>query len=370
MRRFPRRNLCTLKSWPSTGRSPRKNGVVRPFRRLLLPAGLLLLLAPTALAAESKATFALNAVDAGREGYFVYHSAPGEVVHGEVEVVNAGTRAGVARLDVVDATTGATTGAVYEGLEETPADVGAWVSLSEHRLTLDAGESATVAFTLTVPGDARRGEHLGGIVAVPVEPTPAAAGGGKKGSFRVNVVNQAILAIQVDLPGDARQKLAVRGVTAGGNPGYQTLDLALSNPGERIVRGTGNVEILQDDGSVFSTQRFTIDTFLPRTRIEYPLVLRGDALVPGDYRARIALDWGEGRTSEELPFSVSRKEIEQAFGSEGLAKLPDGKGSGGGGGLMIVVLGVAFVLLAGMGWMLVSFRRRTRRLEERIAAGS
>jgi Bacterial protein of unknown function (DUF916) len=43
-------------------------------------------------------------------------------------------------------------------------DVGAWIRLDKHRLGLPAGKRAIIPFRLTVPRDARPGDHVGGIV--------------------------------------------------------------------------------------------------------------------------------------------------------------------------------------------------------------
>jgi hypothetical protein len=336
------------------------------MRGFLRPLGPLTVLAVTVLSSPALAqspSFALKAVGAATNGYYVFGAAPGEVIEGRVRIVNAGKVAGTARLDVVDATTGATTGAVYETVGKRSADVGAWVRLASPRVTLGPGDSAIVGFTVTVPEDARRGEHLGGIVAAPVEAAAREGDGDGQRTFRVNVVNQSVLAVQVNLPGEARQLLKVRGVEAGGNTGYQTLRITLSNPGERMVKGTGVVEITRG-GDVVARQRFLIDTFLPRTRIDYPVVMRGRALVPGSYRARVTLDWGAGKIAEAYAFDVSRKNIEQAFGSEGLAQLDDT--SSGGGGIALPLIAGILALLLGIGGSVLYFRRHTRRLEERI----
>ncbi|MFL5846096.1 MAG: hypothetical protein ACJ762_15515 [Solirubrobacteraceae bacterium] len=338
------------------------------MRNLAIATLLVLCCASSASAAENGPSFALKALGASEKGYFVFDGTPGGTVEGTLLIVNAGQKAGTARLDVVDATTGATSGAVYETVGEPSDDVGAWLRLDRSEVTLGPGESARVGFTASVPADARRGEHLGGIVAAPVATAAGAdQADGDNRSFKVSVVNQSIVAVQVNLPGPARQVLKVRDVRAGGQPGYQTLVLALSNPGERMVRGTGSVEVLRGD-EVVSRQRFSIDTFLPRTRIDYPLVVRGKALLPGDYRARVTLDWGTGVEHAELPFALSRKNIEQAFGSEGLAKLPDGAGEKGGSSLLLPIIAAVLALLLGVGASLLYFRRHTRRLEDRLLA--
>ncbi|MCW2991839.1 MAG: putative protein of unknown function cell surface [Solirubrobacterales bacterium] len=366
VRRFGGANLQDWVAKQAPGPDRAKNPAMRLLVRSLLLAGLLLP-AAAAQAAESP-VFALKPVGHNALGYYRFAANPGERVDGQVRVVNAGSVEGTAELAVVDGTTGATTGAVYRTVGSASSDVGAWLQLSAREVTLAPGASTLVPFTVTVPSDGRRGEHLGGIVARPAASAPGKTNGTGKHSFRVDVVDQSILAVQVDLPGAARGLLKVRGVEAGGNPGYQTLQLALSNPGELMVKGRGTVEVTRAGGEVVTTQDFPIDTFLPRTRISYPLVLRGDALLPDDYRARVVLHWDGGQTSTtELPFTLTDRNIEQAYGSAGVAKLPGHQAGGStpvallaGGGLLVVLLG-----FGGMAWY---FRRRTRDLERRLGA--
>jgi hypothetical protein len=311
--------------------------------------------------------FALKPVGHQSLGYYRFHAAPGQTIHGQVRIINAGKVAGSASLSAVDATTGATTGAVYETVGGRSADVGAWLAVDSASVTLAPGASQVVGFTVTVPGDARRGQHLGGLVARPANPQANRQAGKAKHNFRVTIVDQSILAVQVDLPGVARGLLAVRGVQAGGNPGYQTLELNLSNPGEKMVKGSGVVTITSRSGAAPRRQPFTIDTFLPRTRIAYPVVMRGKALVPGDYRATVELRWDGGHSSRaEFPFTVSRHNIVQAYGSKGLAQLPGGKKSGGSSGMLLIAGAAVLLLLLAMGAMVAYFRRRTRELEARF----
>lgn len=325
-------------------------------------------LLPSAPAPAATPSFALKPIGHAELGYYRFQAAPGQTIRGRLRVVNAGKVAGTAELAAVDATTGATTGAVYGTVGARTADVGAWLALSAPRVTLAPGASRVVSFTIRVPADARRGQHLGGIVARPAAVPAATARGGAKRSFRVNIVDQAIVAVQLDLPGAARRVLAVRGIEAGGNTGYQTLQIALSNPGEMMVKGRGTVVVTTAAGAPVKRQDFAIDTFVPRTRISYPLVMRGRALLPGDYRARVRLSWSGGNsTTAALPFEVTRKNIAQAYGPKGLAQLPGARDAGAGPPLAIIAGGGIVLLLLAFGATVVSFRRRTRELERRIA---
>lgn len=328
------------------------------------------LVATAAAPAHAAPSFALKPVGHASLGYFRYQAAPGAQFTGAVRVINVGDEPGTVELGAVDATTGATTGAVYAGLGDRAADVGAWLTLDTQRVALGPGDERVVAFRADVPADARRGDHLGGIVARPATTRTAAGRSDQEHAFRVDVVDQSIVAVQATLPGPARALLALRGVEAGGNPGYQTLTLAISNPGERMARGRGLV-VVRAEGRELWRQRFAIDTFLPRTRIAYPLVVRDAPLAPGAYRAEVTLEvTGGERSTTVLPFTVTSGDVEQAYGSAGLPNAPGARPATPADRSPLVLLGglAAILALLAVGAGFVRLRRRTRELERRLGA--
>ena len=91
---------------------------------------LALLLLPAPASAGQGATFAVDPRGASASrGYYVFDVDGGAVLKGQVRIANIGDRAGVARLDAVDAATGATTGAVYRSRTGQRWDVGAWTAM-------------------------------------------------------------------------------------------------------------------------------------------------------------------------------------------------------------------------------------------------
>ena len=310
-------------------------------------------------------TFGLKALGASR-GYFVLAGGPGEVLHGRVRVVNAGRETGAVLLQPADATTGQTTGVVYDtrGLH----DVGTWVTLERRRLTLPAGGSADVGFAVHVAPDAAPGDHLGGVVAVPAAGPAATRAADAKHSFQVRVVEQSIVAVQVTVPGAARRRLALTGVRAAANPGFQTLLVGLRNTGGRLTGGTGAVRVLDGTGATIRHRAFTVDTMVPGTGVDDPLVLRGPPLRAGRYVALVALRWTGGQTSLRAPFTVSRRQLRQVYGSRGLPALGGPGSNGSGAGVLLIGGGVlVLLLLGGAGAAVLHFRRRTRELSARLA---
>ena len=98
-----------------------------PSPRAGLAAVILALLAAAGAGqrAARAPTFAVDPQGASAaRGYYVFDADGGTVLKGHVRIANIGDRAGVARLDAVDAATGATTGAVYRSRTDQRWDVG------------------------------------------------------------------------------------------------------------------------------------------------------------------------------------------------------------------------------------------------------
>lgn len=353
------------------GRAPQAGGgYVRaetprmfPVRVLALSASLLALALPAGANAAST-SFGLKALGAPR-GYFVLSGAPGASVRGQIRVVNAGHQTGTVRLLAADATTGRTTGVVYETKGVKAA--GTWLAMDRDSVQLAPGRSAVVGFTVHVPSDAGAGDHLGGIVAEPVATRAATPTSKAKHSFHVNVVEQSIVAVQVTVPGPASEELKLTSIRSGGDPGFQTLLVGITNPGQRLVKGSGVVKVLDRSGATLRRQSFAVDTFVPGTKIEDPIVVRGKVLPAGRYEASVIIRWAGGHsTTLHAPFTVDNKQLRQVYGSKGLPSL--GGGSGGKGtNMLAIVLGGLLVLLLGIGGTALWFRRRTRELELRHA---
>jgi len=320
---------------------------------LALPAG----------AGAASTSFGLKALGASR-GYFVYSAGGGSDVRGKVRVVNAGHATGTVNLLPADASTGRTTGVVYgtHGVK----GVGTWVALDRSSVTLAPGASAVVGFTVHVPAGVTPGDHLGGIVAEPAQPRRTAATSSAKHSFHVNVVEQSIVAVQVVAPGNAPSALKLTGIHAGGNPGFQTLLVGIRNPGARLIKGSGVVKVLDKAGNTLRRQSFNVDTFVPGTQVDDPVVVRGKILPAGTYQASVIIRWAGGHsTTLHAPFTVDSKQLKQVYGSKGLPNLAGG-GKKSGGSTIVIIGGGALLLILGIGGTAMYFRRRTRELERRF----
>ena len=315
---------------------------------------------PAALAGE--ASFALRPVTfdpdvPATQSYYIFDSQRGATIGTEVRVTNVGTVPGTALLYAVDATTGRTSGAVYRSGSARRRDVGRWVILSERRITLGPQESRIVPFSVVVPRGARAGEHLGGIVAQNLAlQTGAATQVGKRGgSVQIRLRHLTIVAVELKLPGRRVERVLVQGVKAGTEAGYPAVEVGLRNVGNDMVKPRLRLRIVDRHGITLLDQRRVLDSLVPQTAIGYPVIL-SRALRPGDYRADVRLDYGQGvvvHAAQRLRVTDTRT---QTYSSAAAPVASQGGSNGGRTGLPWAV--AAAGLLTGLAGVALAIRAR------------
>src|SRR5437764_3644015 len=276
-----------------------------------------LMLVPSAAAAAGRPVLRLRAVGNPKLGYFVYHLAPGAARGGAVIVSNTGDAAGSVKLYAADGATGSTSGTVYL-TDRLPARTARWVQFARSTLDLQPGEHVRVPFRVRVPSGARPGQWVAGLVAESARraPTPRTS---KRAGIRIRIRDLTIVAVQVDVPGPARPQFSIGGAHVGGQKGFEQLLVHMRNGGNVLRKPTGSVVISRGGGAVVETVPFALDTFLPKTAIDYPILL-AHALEPGTYLASVTLSFagadGAPTTVRASPrFAISKRQVKQIFAS-------------------------------------------------------
>lgn len=253
------------------------------------------------------------------QSYFIIQAENGLTYQNEVRVTNTGDAAGTAHLYAVDATTGANSGPVYLASTDPRTDVGAWISLDQHELTLEPGESRIVKFTMIVPRDARPGQHLGGLVSENAQLETQA----QTGALQVSLQHRMVAAVQVILPGPVVEQLAVTDVNTTVEAGFQLLRIGLRNDGTEMVKPAGTVEIVDAHGQTVQKLKLQLESILPQNEIQYPISIERQALAAGDYQARVAISYGkQGITHANTAFTVSSTQVAQLYEAQQQALPP------------------------------------------------
>lgn len=296
------------------------------MRRIALVLLAFLVVAPAANAATKRAVFGLRAVGNNARGYFVYSLTPGATTNGAVIVSNVGTAPGTVKLFTADATTGRTTGTVYE-TDKKPKGAGSWVTLSTKSVTLAPGAHRQVSFTVHVPPGQKTGQWVGGIVAETSHQRAGSKTHGKA-SVQINIRDLTIVAVQTNVPGTPIVKFSIGDVSTGGARGFQQVIIHFANEGNVLTKPNGRVLIYNSSNTLIQTLPFKMDTFLPQTAIDYPVLLK-KALAPGDYSADVTLNVvptaGSPITVKaRKSFSVSNGDVKQVFTSAAPQAAPPG----------------------------------------------
>src|SRR5437899_8048582 len=184
------------------------------MRRLAALAFAGLVLAPAAHAATKGPVFGLRAVGNNQRGYFVYTLNDGASRTGAVIVSNVGTATGTVKLFTADATTGQTTGTVYE-TSKPPTRAGSWVTLSSTAVKLAPGAHKQVAFTVHVPAGTPAGEWVGGIVAE-TSHRLASSKSKQKANVQIKIRDLTIVAVESKVPGPRVTAFSFGKLTTGG----------------------------------------------------------------------------------------------------------------------------------------------------------
>ena len=221
------------------------------MRRLAALAFVALTFAPAAHAATKGPVFGLRAVGNNQRGYFVFTLAPDAAQSGAVIVSNVGTEEGTVKLFTTDATTGRTTGTVYETNKQ-PKRAGSWVTLSSTAVTLAPGGHQQVAFTVHVPAGTPAGEWVGGIVAEAARQSTSSTSQ-QKANVQIKIRNLTIVAVESRVPGPRVVDFRIGTVTTGGRSGFQQLFVHFASKGNVLLKPTGRVSVFDSNNKLVET---------------------------------------------------------------------------------------------------------------------
>jgi hypothetical protein len=222
-----------------------------------------------------------------------------------------------------------------------------------------------VPFTVRVPANAKPGQWVGGVVAETSHQVSQPKSK-NKASVRIKIRDLTIVAVQVNVPGPPVLGFTIGGVTTGGQRGFQQIVTHIASTGNVLVKPTGTVTVLNKQGAKLQVLTFKMDTFLPQTAIDYPLLLK-KALAPGDYSAsvRLAIPGVAGAAARVVTahpsFSISKQDVKQVFTSAApQAPPPTTAGSSSSSNPSWALIGVAVLVALLLALLVFQLLRRRR----------
>lgn len=164
-------------------------------------------------------------------GWFLYTLGPGESRADSVLVFNDSDRTHELELAAVDSERSSVGEFALRRNDEPQSGVGNWITLSQRRLTLAAGEKREVKFTITLPKDVDVGEHSGAVTVTSVSVASSSPGG---------VSTRVGARVYVTVPGEQVHRLQLNSFTAATTEDGLGYDFTLSGA------NAGNVTLTAD----------------------------------------------------------------------------------------------------------------------------
>ena len=291
--------------------------------------------------------------------YFVLNTRQGALVHNALRLTNVGNQTGTVSLLPADASTAQATGIVYSISDPAQHAVGSWLSLSKKQVTLAAGQSQLVTFTVHVPAGETPGQFVGGIIAQSAaEPTSSGANAAGNIQFHVSLVHQQIIAVHVNVQGTLTQQLAASGLQASVINGNQAMLIDLHNSGNTMISPSGTLQIINAAGKTLQTLPLHLDIMLPGASITYPALLQGQPLATGSYRAVLTMTYGQKRTlTYSTSVSMARQDTQNS-----ISPPPPTSSSN-----VLLIVALALLAVFAAGGLLISKRLRVASPSSRLS---
>lgn len=211
---------------------------------------------------------------------FVLEAEPGDTLSDVLVVENLGEVNLVLGVDASDAFNTETGGIDLLSGDDEPTGLGSWVAVEEPSLTVPAGGSVEVPFSLTVPDDATPGDHVGGIVTSLRITEPDQTG------TRVTVERRLGTRIYLRVDGELSPELtftalssSYRGTANPFAPGAMDITYRIENTGNVRLRATRAARVEPSIGPSSSDEAADMAELLPGN--SYELTQRVDGVWPG-----------------------------------------------------------------------------------------
>lgn len=245
-------------------------------------------------AADGKAHFDIEPIfvpyrDMRPRANFMYASGSGALIQDSIHVKNNGSARGTIDIYPVDAITSQASGEAFSNRTDPLRDIGAWITLSSQRVTLNPGQSQDIPFSLRIPDHVRPGQHLGGFVAE----APVQRQSSSKGAIQaiVQIHIRKVISILINIPGTTVKKLNATGITYDKASTNQRVLIELANTGTQFLHPSGSLKITNAAGQRLQNVPLKLEAILPQTSIYYPVFIHQTALHPGTYTAMLSLEY-------------------------------------------------------------------------------
>lgn len=167
---------------------------------------------------------------------FALTGKAGETLTTTARITNSSDQPVPLRLYVADAFNTDTGSIEVRQPDDPAADVAGWTALDHDRLELEVGQHVDVAVTVTIPADAKPGDHVGGIAAALDGAITSSDG------HRLEIERRVRTLLTVRVAGPVQPRLAIEDLQLRVDPARSPLHHSWVSV-SYVVRNTGNVRL-------------------------------------------------------------------------------------------------------------------------------
>lgn len=259
---------------------------MRAHKELVLTTLLVFLAGLFALPAKAFATLppppGVRPINPGPNGYFYYVLNPGQSASGKIYILNQSQEGQTYEIYPTNATTSPVTGVAYGQEHPYPIGVASWISINPTEVTLLPNKGAYVSFTVTVPKNLSPGDYVGSVASQALNSSYTTTTQSGKNQIQLVVSSRVVIAVVIHIPGIQIHKIFLgKPYVYVQNGNRQVLVLPMDDTGNVLMKPYLSAEVIpkgSSKASLFISRQ--LDTFVPRTSIDYPWYINPPQYLP------------------------------------------------------------------------------------------
>lgn len=211
---------------------------------------------------------------------------PGGSASGKVDVFNKGDIAVGILAYTQDWVYQGDGGKEFRAAGTTPLSCAKWIQLFPQKFEMEPNSTVSVQYSITVPQDAKGGYYA----VIFFESVPTGDTADEAGMF-IRFAGRLGAIVYLEVEGSTERKAAVESLSIEPPQSNKPLELklAMKNTGNVYIGAEGVLNIMDDEGLIYGTQKFGPVNTLPGDTREYAAEWFGE-LEEGSYTAVVTLD--------------------------------------------------------------------------------
>ena len=251
--------------------------------------------------ASRQISFSLNPAGQPDGSFFQLSLKPGETKRLSVQFANQYDQTLALRSFVSDTFTLTNGGLGVRDEGTSTLAPATWIAYPADTYKLKPNEGREIAFTVSVPGDAKPGNYVAALVLQTADTVPV------EGTALFDQIIRKAIAIDITVPGKSDPRFEIGDAKYASGPNAPSLSIDITNTGNQRLRPEGKISVKDASGTVVLSADVTMGSVYAGTATQLQFVLQ-QPLPEGTYAIELNLEDGDTKARasvSDLTFSAS-----------------------------------------------------------------